>query len=164
VSPWRSSQRFSLVTARTEGLDHVVFVEIRLDQLVHADVSSLVDDGDQVPHPVGVDAEAQPPLRLDLVALGHRDVAHVVAEARDPPALPVCAGTRGPGPAADPVLDRSILPVADDDRPLEPQSRGEETELPIAVSRLVQVHEVHVDFGPGNLAVVLRVKVEERLP
>jgi hypothetical protein len=33
----------------------------------------------------------------------------------------------------------------------------------VAVRRLVQVHEVHVDFSPGEIAVELRVQVEERL-
>ena len=46
---------------------------------------------------------------------------------------------------------------------LQPQPGGDEPELPVAVGGLVQVHEVHVDVGPGDLAVELRVQVQERL-
>ena len=47
-------------------------------------VGDRVDGGDQVVDAVGVDRDAEAQLRLDLVALGHRDVAHVVAEAGQP--------------------------------------------------------------------------------
>ena len=36
-------------------------------------------------------------------------------------------------------------------------------ELDVSVSALVEVHEVHVDFVPGDFGVVLGVEVEERL-
>ena len=51
------------------------------------------------PTPIAVDAEAEPALSLDLVALGDRDLAHVVAEARDPAGLPVAPRARRSGPA-----------------------------------------------------------------
>ena len=40
---------------------------------------------------------------------------------------------------------------------------SDEPELAVAVGRLVQVHEVHVDLRPGQLAVELRVQVRHRL-
>src|SRR3712207_7801238 len=46
--------------------------------------SDGVDHGDQVVDAPGVHRHAEADLGLDLVALGHRDVAHVVAEARQP--------------------------------------------------------------------------------
>jgi hypothetical protein len=39
----------------------------------------------------------------------------------------------------------------------------EEAGLAVAVRGLVEVHEVHVDVGPGQVAVELRVQVAERL-
>ena len=35
--------------------------------------------------------------------------------------------------------------------------------IPVAVSGLVEVDEVHIDLRPGNFAVVLGVQVSERL-
>ena len=49
-------------------------------QRVDLRVAHLVDHRDQIVDPVGVHRDAETPLRLDLVALGDGDVAHVVAE------------------------------------------------------------------------------------
>ena len=40
---------------------------------------------------------------------------------------------------------------------------AEIAELPIAVCRLVQIHEVHVDRRPRDVTVELRVQMDERL-
>ena len=125
-------------------------------------VGRVVDDRDEVADAEGVDAEPEPPLGLDLVALGDRDVAHVVAEAGDPARLPVALRARGPRPGADALLDLGVGPVADHDLALEAHPGRHEPELPVAVGGLVEVHEVHVDRVPGDLAVVLGVEVEER--
>ena len=53
--------------------------------------------------------------------------------------------------------------MADHDGPLQPHPRGDEPELPVAVGGLIEVHEIHVDRGPGDLAIELRVEVQERL-
>src|SRR5215470_5632154 len=45
----------------------------------------------------------------------------------------------------------------------EPHSRSDEPEFPVPMSRLVQVHEAHVDRGPRELFIELRVQVEIRL-
>ena len=119
--------------------------------------------GDEVADAVRVDAEPEPPLGLELVALGDRDLAHVVAEAGDATAQPVLPGARGACPDTDPVLDGCIGPVPDHDRAFEPKPCREEPELAVAMGGLVQVHEVHVDGGPRDLVVELRMQVEERL-
>ena len=69
----------------------------------------------------------------------------------------------GSGPGADPVDDLRILPVTDDRGPAESQPALDEPELAVAVGRLVEVHEVHVDLGPREVAVVLRMQVKQRL-
>ena len=66
-------------------------------------------------------------------------------------------------PGADPVGDVRVLPVADDGLAGDPQPGLDEPELAVAVGGLVQVHEVHVDLGPRQIAVELRVQVEQRL-
>jgi hypothetical protein len=73
------------------------------------------------------------------------------------------ARTRGARPRADPLLDVGVAPVSDGDLALEAHPGRDEPELPVAVGGLVQVHEVHVDVGPGNPPVELRVQVQEGL-
>ena len=36
--------------------------------------------------------------------------------------------------------------------------------FPITVGRLVQIHEIHVDSGPGDIAIVLSVQMQQGLP
>ena len=106
---------------------------------------------------------AQARLDLHLVALGDGDLAHVVAEAADlQGARLVGAGSRA-RPGADARLDRRVLPVAGDDLAGMAQPRHDVGELAVAVRRLVEVHEGHVDVGVGQVAPVLRVQVQERL-
>ena len=66
-------------------------------------VGDRVDDGDQVVDAVGVDRDAEAQLRLDLVALGDRDVAHVVAEPGQPQRAHLGQAARRPHPGADPA-------------------------------------------------------------
>src|SRR5438105_3609055 len=56
-----------------------------------------------------------------------------------------------------------IPTVADDCLPRSQQTSLDERELAVAVGRLVEIHEVHVDLRPGQVAVVLRVEMDERL-
>ncbi len=100
-------------------------------------------------------------MGLDLVAIGDGDLAHVLAKARDLEAFPVMPGARRPSPGPDALLDLRVTPVADDYLAFEAHPGRDEPELAVAVGRLVQVHEVHVDPVPGDLAVVLGVEVEQ---
>ena len=56
-----------------------------------------------------------------------------------------------------------VLPVANYHFAVHPHSADHEAKLAVAVRRLVQVHEVHVDAGPRDLTVELRVQVRQRL-
>jgi hypothetical protein len=69
----------------------------------------------------------------------------------------------GPSPDADAVEDVWILPVADDRGPAAPEPSLEIPELAVAMGRLIEVHEVHVDLRPGEIAVELGVEMEEGL-
>ena len=117
----------------------------------------------QLADAVAVHRDPEPELGLDLVALGDRDLAHVVAEARDRETLRIVPAACRPRPGADPAGDGRVAPVADDRLAPQLHPRLDEAELPVAVRRLVQVHEVHVDVRPRQVAVELRMQVEERL-
>ena len=79
-----------------------VGVVVLLDQLVDVRLGDRVDRGHQVVDAVGVDRDAEPQLGLDLVALGDRDVAHVVAEAGQPQRADGGRARGGPRPGGDP--------------------------------------------------------------
>ena len=53
--------------------------------------------------------------------------------------------------------------MADDDLARETQAGVDEASFPVAVRRLVQVHEVHVDRVPGQVAIELGMEVDEWL-
>ena len=133
------------------------------DQPVDARVVHVADRRRQLADAVPVDRDAEANLRLDLVAVRARDLAHVVAEAGDAQRLRLMPAAGRSRPGADPLEDGRVGPVPGDGLPSEPHPRREVAEFPVAVRRLVQVHEVHVDLGPRELAVELRVEVEERL-
>ena len=141
----------------------VVEVLVLGDELVDHGLVDRVDDLDQVVDAVRVDRDAETQLRLDLVALGDRDVAHVVAEAGELERTHLGGTCGGPGPDADATADVRVADVADDGLARDAEAGLDVAELPVAVRGLVEVHEVHVDRRPRNVTVGLRVQVEERL-
>lgn len=118
-----------------------------------------VDAGGQLADAIAVGREAEGHLGRDLVALGDGDLAHVVAEAAEAGALPVGPGADRALPCPDPRDDVVVAPVADDDLAVEAHAAVDKSGLAVAVRRLVQVHEIHVDLLVGDLAVVLGGKM-----
>ena len=134
-----------------EGVQCLVLGHLRVDfRLGH-----LVHGVHQLAHGPGVDLPAELGLHLDLVALSHGHFAHVVAKAHDLHRLGDGHAHRRAHPGANAGLHVLILPVAGDDLARHAQTRGDEAVLAVAMGRLVQVHEVHVDLVVGDLAVVL---------
>src|ERR1700728_4855638 len=119
--------------------------------------------GHEIANAVAVGRETELHFRRNLVAFGDRDLAHVVAEAAEFGALPIMPGARRAHPGADAVLDLRIGPMADDDLTRDTHAGVDETRLPVAVRRLVQVHEVHVDRIPREITTELGVEMDERL-
>jgi hypothetical protein len=68
----------------------------------------------------------------------------------------------GARPDADAALYFGFLPVTDNDLAVFPHAGHDETVFAVAVGRLVQVHEIHVDFTPGQIAVELRMQMQDR--
>jgi len=178
LSPWRSSfeegAQAELLLGAVEqllvafsalaqfGSDRVALLVFG-DEVGRLGVADPGDLGDQVADAPSVGRETELHLGADLVALGHRDLAHVVAEAAELRALPVVPGARGAHPGAEPVMDFGVGPMADDDLAAEPHAGVDEPRLAVAVRRLVEVHEIHVDRAPRQLGVELGVEMSERL-
>lgn len=72
-------------------------------------------------------------------------------------------GVRRSHPRGDPLMNLAVGPVADDHLSTETQARVDEARLAVAVRRLIEVHEIHVDGSPRQVAVELGVKMEEGL-
>ena len=141
--------RVALLIFTCEGLDLGVGDRIHL--------------GHEIADAIAVGRESELHFRRDLVALGDRDLTHVVAETAEFRALPIVPGARRAHPGADAVLDLRVGPMADDDLARETHAGVDEARLPVAVRGLVQVHEVHVDRVPGQVTIELGVKMDERL-
>ena len=119
--------------------------------------------GHEIADAIAVGREAELHFGRNLVAFGDRDLAHVVAEAAEFGALPIVPGARRAHPGADAVLNLRVGPMADDDLARETHAGVDEARLPVAVRRLVQVHEVHVDRVPGQITTELGMEMDERL-
>ena len=68
-----------------------------------------------------------------------------------------------PHPDGQPLVRLGVLPMADDHLAGFAQPRADIAELAVAVGGLVEVHEIHVDRGPGQVAVELRMEMGHRL-
>ena len=157
------AQRVMSLAAQQEFRGNGVGVEVFADQFVDGRLGNVIDHGDEVVDGVGVDRCAEVQFGVDLVAFGDRDTAHVVTEAGElevPHGIP-----RGgdPSPGRNSVSGVLVVDVARDRGARNSDSRLDVAEFPVAVCGLVQVHEVHVETGPGECFVGLRVKVQQRL-
>ena len=157
--PQRLPARAAGAKGRNELVCLLVFRHEKVDLCIGNGFDRVREDVDAV----AVDGDAQPNLRLDLVALGDRDLAHVVAEAGDLERLRLVPAGGRACPDAHARRDLRVAPMTDDRLPAQTHSRLDEPELAVAVCRLVQVHEVHVDLGPRQLAVELGVQMEQGL-
>ena len=129
---------------------------------VHLGVADGLDMPRQLADAIAVDFHAEADLGLDFVPLGDGHLPHVVAQASTFEFRRSCAGSR-PHPPGQPLLRLRLLPMADDHFARLPQPRADVAELAVAVRRLVQVHEVHVDRVPGQIAIELRMQMGQRL-
>ncbi len=116
----------------------------------------------EVADAVRVDGIAELDLCRNLVAFGHGHFAHVVAKTTKLRVLPVGPRRCSTRPSTKFFLRGFFLPVADDDLAGQAQPAPDEAVLAVAVRRLVQVHEIHVNRRPRDVAIVLRVQMRDR--
>ena len=142
---------------------NAVFRLIKGAELVDFALGGCVDFRDEIADAEGVHFPTETDLRGNLVAFRDGDVAHVVADAGDLQVARGVPATRGAGPGGEALVDFRVLPVADDGLARQAQARADVPELAAAVGGLVQVHEIHVDLAPREVAVELGVQVGKRL-
>ena len=140
----------------------VVAVGILGAERVNLGIAAVPDDLREITDAVGIDRDPEDAFGLDLVALGHGYLAHIVAEAHDLERAHLLPGEGHGGPGGQAAAHPGVFPVADD-HPAGDAHPGEHmAELAPAVGGLVQVHEVHIDRLPGDVAVELGVQVADR--
>ena len=52
-----------------------------------------------------------------------------------------------------------ILPKSGDHLTIDTQATSNESKLTITVGRLIQVHEIHIDLGPWQIAIELSMQM-----
>ena len=157
------AQRVPLVAVLLKRRHHVVQLVVLLDEGVDVALRRRVHGLGQLVDGPGVDADAEADLRLRLVALGHRDVAHVVAETGEAQVLHGGPSGGGARPHPDGGGDGRVRDVTDDGLAGHAHPGLDVGELAVTMGRLVEVHEVEVDLAPGQAVVGLGVQVQQRL-
>ncbi|CAB4743041.1 unannotated protein [freshwater metagenome] len=141
----------------------VVLLLVEGDQLIDAARIRGINLVNEIREPESVDRDAQPYLRLNLVALRDSDITHVVAESCNLEAPGLGPSHAGPSPRTDSRCDSRVRRMTGHGHAIHAQSRLHERKLAIAMGCLVEVHVVHVDRRPRQLQRCLRVQVQEWL-
>ncbi len=144
-----------------EGAVEAVFVCVFLDESVDGMFGDALDSIDEVADAVGVDGITEAEFCFHFIAFGDCYLAHVVAEPDEAGALPVVPAGGGAGPGVQPVEGMWVLPVAGDHFAIQAHAAHDEAEFSVAVSALVEVHEIHIDLLPGDVPIELGVQVEQ---
>ena len=101
-------------------------------------------------------------LELYTVAIGNGNIIHVHTEHQATYVVSISNTCCNTCPCSNLLLSSFALPVANNNLARNTHASADMTELDVAVCRLVEVHEVHVDVVPWNFCVVLCMEVEER--
>ena len=109
-----------------------------------------------------IDLPAEFNLGFHLIALGNCHIVHVVTHAADTDVRGFHDADGRTHPAADPLLHLRIVPVAEDQLSLNPHTTLDMAVLPVAVRRLIFIHEIHVDGTVGNLFIKLSQQMAQR--
>ncbi len=102
-------------------------------------------------------------MRLDLIPFRNCYIAHIIRKAADLDRLGKSVSRGNLTPGSKLFKRIGIFIVADDYLVIHSQTRYDITEFPVAVSRLILVHEIHVDGIVRNLLIELGVQVQKRL-
>ena len=118
----------------------------------------------ELAHRAVVHMIAETQFGLYLVAVGHGHIVHLVAETQNQHVLGVSPCRTDAHPHRYLAQSLVILPMANHNLAAQAHAAAYMSELAVTVGRLVQIHEIHVHGVPRNLAVILRVKMKQRLP
>ena len=102
-------------------------------------------------------------LELYTITIRNGHVVHVHTKHQAAYVLGISNTSCHTSPDSNLFLDFFIFPVSTNNLTGDTHTGADMTELNVAMSTLVEVHEVHVNLAPGNLCIILCVEVEEGL-
>ena len=109
-----------------------------------------------------VDLPSEFDLGLNLVALCNRHIVHIVAHTADAQMAGLHHAHRCAHPAAQLLLQGRIGPMAHNNFAFDSHAAYDMSVFPVAVGRLVLIHEVHVNLIVRNFLIELCVQVAQR--
>ena len=141
------------------NLDSVEFL-VLLDEFVGLLVGYLLVVLHERANGIVINMIAKSLLKLNAVAIGHSHIVHVHAEHQATDVLGVSYTSSHTSPNGNLLLSLFVLPITANHLARNTHSGADMAELDIAMSTLVQVHEVHIDRVPRNLGIILSMEVE----
>ena len=148
---------FFVVIAIIEIIQLAVFFKECIDFFV----SHRIDNLYQIADPKIINGPTKLDLCFDFVAFRHPNVTHVVAKTSDFNLEAFIVADCHVHPSSNFFLDGFIFPITDNDFVLLFQTGIDKSVFSVTMSRLVQVHKVHIDGFPWNLFIVLSGKVQQ---
>src|SRR5690625_4027967 len=142
---------------------YIVTCQVFLNQRVGVRIADSINHGGQLTQTKGVHFIAEVTLGSHFIAFGYRYLPHVVTKSGHFQGLSLGPTHSYAQPIIDFLLNALLLPMANDHTTILAQTGADVAELPVTVGTLVQVHVIHVDFGPGQLGVELGVQMHVRL-
>ena len=134
-----------------------------LDECISLCVGYLLEVLHQRADGIVIHVVAQALLELYAVAISHSHVVHVHTEHQAANVFGISHTGSHASPDGNLLLSLLVLPVAANHLARYAHAGADMSELDVAVSTLVEVHEVHVHGLPRNLGVILCVEMEQRL-
>ena len=111
---------------------------------------------------ISVHFPAEFDLCLYLVALGNGNISHIIRHTAYADMAALHDTHSGAHPGSQSFLNFSVRPVSDDNLSLDSHTGYDMSVLSSAVSRLVFVHEVHIDGVIGDFLIKLCVQMAQR--
>ena len=110
-----------------------------------------------------LDLPSIPDLCLEAIAVGHRDITHVVAERCDAQVVRKSHRLRYLSEAPDSVQYILVSVISRNNFMLNVQPCKDITEFSVSMRRLIQIHEVHIDRIVWKSLICLCVQMKQRL-
>ena len=100
-------------------------------------------------------------FRFNFITFRHRNLSHIVAEAYKACILKVVPPRCGPAPFGNSVNRSGIFPVAGHNLTPDFHSGCKVAEFTVAMRALVEIHEIHIDLVPGDITIILSMKMQQ---
>ena len=141
----------------------IMFVEFEVGvyECLHFFVRSFLVIFHQVVHRTIVYVVTQALFGFHFIAVGYGYIVHLVAKAEDQHILRISPSGADTHPDSNLVQCILILPIAYNHFATDTHAGADMSELAVAVSRLVEVHEIHIHGIPRYFLVELGMQVKQ---